>query len=118
MYLQKKVLILVNGVFGTRMEDIANRLGADVDSLHFEWGHAVDIDIVANQLSENKYDLVAVVHAETSTGVCNPVKEIGEFVEKGEKRKSEIDINLNDKLIINTFTYGDGSKFSYEIKCS
>tara|TARA_Y100000588_G_C14255184_1_gene925117 strand:- start:1535 stop:2647 length:1113 start_codon:yes stop_codon:yes gene_type:complete len=79
---QDKVLILINGIFGTRMEDIANRLGADVDSLHFEWGHAIDIDIVANQLSENKYDLVAVVHAETSTGVCNPVKEIGELVKR------------------------------------
>ena len=77
-----KVLILINGVFGTRMEDIANRLGADVDSLHFEWGHAVDIDIVANQLYEKKYNLVAVVHAETSTSVCNPVKEIGELVKK------------------------------------
>ena len=46
------------------------------------------------------------------------IKGVRDFVEKGEKRKSEIDINLNDKLIINTFTYGDGSKFSYEIKCS
>ena len=77
-----RVLILINGVFGTRMEDIASRLGADVDSVHFEWGHAVDIDIVANQLNEKIYDLVAVVHAETSTGVCNPIKEIGELVEK------------------------------------
>ena len=76
---EDKVLILINGIFGTRMEDIANRLGADVDSINFEWGHAVDVDIVTNQLKEKKYDLVAVVHAETSTGVCNPVKEIGQL---------------------------------------
>ena len=40
------------------------------------------------------------------------------FVEKGENRKSEIDINLDNKKILNTFTYGDGSKFSVDIKCS
>ncbi len=40
------------------------------------------------------------------------------FVGEGENRKSEIDINLDNKKILNTFTYGDGSKFSYDIKCS
>lgn len=39
------------------------------------------------------------------------------FVYQGENRTSEIDINLNDKTIINTFTYGDGSKFSSTIRC-
>ena len=64
-----KVLILINGVFGTRMEDVASRLGADVDSLNFEWGTVVDLNIVKEKLDEEKYNLVAVVHAETSTGV-------------------------------------------------
>ena len=75
-----KVLILINGVFGTRMEDVACRLGAEVDSLNFEWGKVVDIDSLVTKLAETKYDMVAVVHAETSTGVCNPVKEIGQLV--------------------------------------
>ena len=77
-----KVLILINGVFGTRMEDVANRLGAKVNSLNFEWGTVVDIETVSSELSKNKYDLVALVHAETSTGVCNPVKDIGELVQQ------------------------------------
>ena len=77
-----KVLILINGVFGTRMEDVASRLGADVDSLNFEWGTVVDLNSVKDKLNEIKYDLVAVVHAETSTGVCNPIKEIGAFVQQ------------------------------------
>ena len=75
-----KVLILINGVFGTRMEDVAQRLGAEVDSLKFEWGTAVKLAPVQEKLAEKKYDLVAVVHAETSTGVCNPVEEIGKLV--------------------------------------
>ncbi|SVE49718.1 uncharacterized protein METZ01_LOCUS502572, partial [marine metagenome] len=75
-------LILINGVFGMRMEDVASRLGAKVDTINFEWGTAVDIKDVQDKLSENQYDLVAIVHAETSTGVCNPVKDIGELVKE------------------------------------
>ena len=75
-----QVLILINGVFGTRMEDVAQRLGAGVDCIKFEWGTPVILDTVREQLAQKKYDLVAVVHAETSTGVCNPVAEIGKLV--------------------------------------
>ena len=75
-----RVLVLINGVFGVRMEDVATRLGAEVDSLKFEWGTPVILDSVREQLAQKKYDLVAVVHAETSTGVCNPVAEIGKLV--------------------------------------
>jgi len=74
------VLILINGVFGKRMEDIAMRLGAKVDTLQFEWGTPVTLDRVTAQLSHTKYKIVAVVHAETSTGVRNPVEEIGRLV--------------------------------------
>jgi len=76
---REKVLVLINGVFGTRMEDVATRLGAEVDSLKFEWGTAIELTSVQEKLAEKKYDLVAVVHAETSTGVCNPVAEIGKM---------------------------------------
>ena len=40
------VLILINGVFGMRMEDVATRLGARVDTLNFEWGTPVMVDEV------------------------------------------------------------------------
>jgi alanine-glyoxylate transaminase/serine-glyoxylate transaminase/serine-pyruvate transaminase len=71
------VLILINGVFGQRMQDVATRLGADVDTLEFDWGMPVIVDVVQKQLSKKSYKLVAVVHAETSTGVMNPVSGIG-----------------------------------------
>ncbi|THB75245.1 MAG: alanine--glyoxylate aminotransferase family protein [Desulfobacteraceae bacterium] len=71
------VLILINGVFGMRMQDVASRLGADVDTLEFEWGTPVVVDEVKAALSKKDYKIVAVVHAETSTGVKNPVPEIG-----------------------------------------
>jgi len=75
-----RVLILSNGVFGTRMAEVAGRLGAEVDSMEFEWGIPVDTQQLAAHLQKNKYDLIAVVHAETSTGVLNPVEEIGKLV--------------------------------------
>ena len=75
-----RVLILQNGVFGTRMVDVAGRLGAQVDSLDFEWGTPVVPDAVREQLGRKKYDFVAVVHAETSTGVRNPLDEIAALV--------------------------------------
>ncbi len=74
------VLILINGVFGQRMQDVATRLGADVDSLEFEWGTPVILEKVEDMLKKKNYKIVAVVHAETSTGVRNPVEEIGDLL--------------------------------------
>ena len=73
------VLVLVNGVFGTRMVDVAERLGAEVDKVEFEWGTPVTAGEVADALEKKAYRIVAIVHAETSTGVCNPVGEIGQL---------------------------------------
>lgn len=77
-----KVLVLENGTFGRRMVDVAGRLGAQVTHLAFPWGTPVDVDTVHEQLQKDEYDLVAVVHAETSTGVRNPVEEIGALVKE------------------------------------
>ncbi|MEW5814710.1 MAG: alanine--glyoxylate aminotransferase family protein [Spirochaetota bacterium] len=75
-----RVLILINGVFGMRMADVASRLGAQVDSLEFEWGKPVEVQPVKDKLRTNSYKIAAVVHAETSTGVRNPVEEIGSLL--------------------------------------
>ncbi len=71
------VLILLNGVFGMRMQDVATRLGADVEVLEFPWGKPVKPEAVGREIRRKDYRIVAVVHAETSTGVQNPVAEIG-----------------------------------------
>jgi len=76
-----KILIPENGYFGTRMIDMCSRLGADVDILRFEWGSPVIIDDVKEKLKNNQYQFVAMVHAETSTGVRNPVEEISQYLD-------------------------------------
>jgi alanine-glyoxylate transaminase / serine-glyoxylate transaminase / serine-pyruvate transaminase len=78
------VLVLINGVFGMRMQDVAQRLGARVDTLEFEWGTPVMTGEVESTLMNKPYKIVAVVHAETSTGVKNPVQEIGALLKDSE----------------------------------
>ena len=75
-----KVLIIQNGYFGLRMENMCQRLSADIDLLKFEWGMTVDLNMVEDKISNNHYDVVAVVHAETSTGVRNDVKAISDLL--------------------------------------
>lgn len=74
------VLIGVNGVFGTRMVDVAQRCGAQVDQIDAEWGTALDAQKFKDALAKKKYKLVALVHAETSTGVLQPMDDIAKLV--------------------------------------
>ena len=72
-----RVLVVVTGYFGERLAEICRRYGADVRRLDVEWGRAVDPQAVRAALGGGaRVDVVACVHAETSTGVLNPVKEI------------------------------------------
>ncbi|MFH0788908.1 MAG: aminotransferase class V-fold PLP-dependent enzyme, partial [Pseudomonadota bacterium] len=75
------VLILINGVFGVRMNEVAQRLGARVDVLEFPWGTPVELETVQKKIDHQTYQIVAMVQAETSTGVRNPVSEIGSFLD-------------------------------------
>lgn len=62
-------VICVNGVFGTRMVDMAGRAGAEVVTVEDAWGTAVDPAKVEAALAGRKAKVLAFVHAETSTGV-------------------------------------------------
>src|SRR5512142_765855 len=67
-------LIGVNGVFGTRMVDVAQRCGARVETIESEWGTALDPAQFRSRLAGKAYKVVAVVHAEPSTGVLQPLE--------------------------------------------
>jgi alanine-glyoxylate transaminase / serine-glyoxylate transaminase / serine-pyruvate transaminase len=71
-----RALVVVTGYFGDRLANMLARYGADVSRVAGEWGRAIDADAVRNALAGGRFDVVAVVHAETSTGVRNPVAEI------------------------------------------
>jgi alanine-glyoxylate transaminase/serine-glyoxylate transaminase/serine-pyruvate transaminase len=71
-----RALVVVNGYFGDRIAQMLQRYGAEVQRVDGDWGRAIDPAAVAAALERGRADLVAVVHAETSTGVCNPIREI------------------------------------------
>ena len=58
-----KVLIIQNGYFGLRMENMCERLGADITLLKFDWGKVANLEEIKKTLNANHYDVVAVVHA-------------------------------------------------------
>ncbi|HYD44806.1 MAG TPA: alanine--glyoxylate aminotransferase family protein [Phenylobacterium sp.] len=64
-----RAVIAINGVFGTRMADMAERAGASVTTVEHEWGKPVDPVKVEAALAEGPAKVLAFVHAETSTGV-------------------------------------------------
>ena len=71
-----KVVVCVNGVFGTRMSDIVNRIGGRLTRVDGEWGRAVDPEAVRKAVRGEHPKVLAVVHAETSTGVCQPLEPL------------------------------------------
>ena len=76
-----EVVIGINGVFGTRMAEVAKRCGAIVTKVETDWGRIIEPQAVAETLSSVKNPkLVAIVHAETSTGALTPVEEISKLV--------------------------------------
>ena len=64
-----RALICRNGVFGGRMAEVARRCGAEVTLVDAPWGRAMDPDEVARAAKGQSFKVLAVVHAETSTGV-------------------------------------------------
>ena len=75
-----EALICIHGVFGGRMADIAERCGAKVVRVEAPWGEPIDPGQVKQALENSQPKLVAIVHAETSTGVLQPLEEISEMV--------------------------------------
>ncbi len=72
-----EAVIGVNGAFGGRMADVARRCGAKVTIVEAPWGRIIEAGAIAQALRQvSRPKLVAVVHAETSTGALTPVAEI------------------------------------------
>jgi aspartate aminotransferase-like enzyme len=77
-----KILNLVAGYFGEYFVKISKAYGAVPKVLEVPWGKAVKPEMVRAALKEDAYKAVTVTHVETSTGVANSIKEIGEVVKE------------------------------------
>lgn len=79
-FAKQSVLSCVNGAFGQRWHDVACSNGKQADLLEAPWGQPVTPEAVEKALRRKPYELVTIVHNETSTGGVNPVREIAEAI--------------------------------------
>jgi alanine-glyoxylate transaminase / serine-glyoxylate transaminase / serine-pyruvate transaminase len=76
-----EVIVCVNGVFGGRMKDVAERYGATVHTIEAAWGKSIEAEAVAAALAAHpRTKLLGIVHAETSTGAHQPLEEVSRLV--------------------------------------
>ena len=74
------MVVGVNGVFGGRMVDVAQRAGANVTKMERPWGEVFTVDDVKAAIHKSKPKVVGIVMAETSTGALQPIQEISDVV--------------------------------------
>jgi alanine-glyoxylate transaminase/serine-glyoxylate transaminase/serine-pyruvate transaminase len=74
------VLVGVNGVFGERMSDIVNRCRGNLHRLEADWGDVISPEAIETAIKKTGAKIVALVHAETSTGALQPLEQIGTVV--------------------------------------
>jgi 2-aminoethylphosphonate-pyruvate transaminase len=83
----KTMLVIRNGVYGDRIATMAEAYGFNIQCIDTPWGVPPILDDIEQALKQNPdIGLVALVHHETTTGLINPVHEIGELVQKYNKR--------------------------------
>ena len=76
-----EVIVCVNGVFGGRLKDVAERSGAKVLAIEAPWGETIEPAAIAAGLKQQPgTKVVMIVHAETSTGAHQPLEEISKLV--------------------------------------
>jgi aspartate aminotransferase-like enzyme len=79
---KNKALACINGAFSQRFGETIRACGKQADFIEVDWGKAVKPDMIAEKLESGQYDTLAVCHNESSTGVRNPIHEIGKLIRK------------------------------------
>ncbi|MGB3764943.1 MAG: alanine--glyoxylate aminotransferase family protein [Phormidesmis sp.] len=74
-----KILVCINGYFGHRLVDMAERYGAEVSSIRRDWGEVFTLDELRKAMETHRPQILAMVHAETSTGARQPLEGVGDL---------------------------------------
>ncbi|MBE0432729.1 alanine--glyoxylate aminotransferase family protein [candidate division WOR-3 bacterium] len=78
----KDVLCCTYGAFSERWFKIAKACDRDADAIALEWGKVVKPEMIEEQLKKKKYEALAVVHNETSTGTRAPIEQIAQVMKR------------------------------------
>jgi alanine-glyoxylate transaminase / serine-glyoxylate transaminase / serine-pyruvate transaminase len=74
------VLVCANGYFGLRIAEMVERYGGELTALKRPWGEVFDLDEIESALEQSGAKVVAIVHAETSTGARQPLEGLADIV--------------------------------------
>ena len=115
-----QLLILENGAYGKRMGQIAQVLGVQYEVVSFPENNMVSIATVKEVLARESWTNVAIVHCETSSGVINPVVEVGKLVKQHLPGKKGVFVYVcwvhGEKLEeLNCGSKQQGAVFSYDV---
>jgi len=77
----EEILVCVNGFFGERIFEIVSRLGARAIRVEAAWGQPLDFEAIERAFKESSARIVTMVHAETSTGMRQPVEHLHRLLE-------------------------------------
>lgn len=78
-----RVLVINNGAYGERFVKIAKAYSLDYKEIFFNWNEPINIEKIENELKkDSSIKFLAMIHHETTTGILNPVKEIGEIAKR------------------------------------
>jgi alanine-glyoxylate transaminase/serine-glyoxylate transaminase/serine-pyruvate transaminase len=79
---EDKILVCVHGYFGDRLRQMVERQEAQITLISEEWGRPIDPQKVEAEMKANSFKVITLVHAETSTGVLQPMDDIVKLAEK------------------------------------
>jgi alanine-glyoxylate transaminase/serine-glyoxylate transaminase/serine-pyruvate transaminase len=74
-----RMVVCINGVFGQRMTDVAQRAGSAVTTIEQPWGEVFELGQIREVLQKTRPKVLGIVHAETSTGAWQPAAELGKL---------------------------------------
>jgi alanine-glyoxylate transaminase / serine-glyoxylate transaminase / serine-pyruvate transaminase len=76
----ERVLVCANGYFGLRIAEMVERYGGQLTLFKRAWGEVFTLEEIEAALVESQAKVVAIVHAETSTGALQPLQGMAEIV--------------------------------------
>lgn len=76
------VMICMNGFFSDRLRQMAERHEAEITVIKEQWGKPIDPQMVEEAIRKRPVKVIALVHAETSTGVLQPMEDIAAIAER------------------------------------
>ncbi len=111
------VIVCVNGFFGERMKEMVLRCGGNLITVEAEWGKTIAEEDLEKALSESNAKAVTIVHAETSTGILQPMKKISKLVHEYDALLVADAVTSLGGCELNVDEYGIDICYSASQKC-